>query len=120
MTTAPLRSTLLALALAAACGRPGAEPAPLHVATSPDGPDTRLTLHAQPGLKVNARLVPALELADGTVLRFESPGLTADSAYFTTPPTARLAGHYERVHGTLRASVCRTDEQVCRSITLSL
>ena len=110
---------LLALALSAACGRP-AQPAALRLATSPAGPDTRLTLHAQPGIQINARLAPALELADGTVLRFAGTERTADSAYFTAPPTARLAGRHARVHGTLRASVCRADEQVCRSITLPL
>jgi hypothetical protein len=113
------RVALLACALAAACGRP-AEPAALRLATSPAGKDTRLTLVARAGLKINARLPPALELADGTVLRFEGAERTADSAYFTAPPTARLAGHHARVHGTLRASVCGVDQQVCRSITLSL
>ncbi|MEP6687610.1 MAG: hypothetical protein ABJC36_04625 [Gemmatimonadales bacterium] len=114
------RLTLLALGLAAACGRPAMEAGPLHLTTSPAGSDTRLTLHADTGFRINARLVPALELADGTVLRFNSAERTADSAYFTTPPTARLAGRHDQVHGTLRASVCQADERVCRGITLSL
>jgi hypothetical protein len=113
--------TLLALGLAAvACDRPPAEPAALHIAIAPAGPDTRLTLHAEPGLKINALLAPALELADGTILRFDAAERTADSAYFATAPTARLAGRHNEVHGTLRASVCREDERLCRSVTLSL
>ncbi|MDQ3136766.1 MAG: hypothetical protein M3Q93_04170, partial [Gemmatimonadota bacterium] len=63
---------------------------------------------------------PALELSDGTVLRFDAARLTADSAYFTEPTTALLSGRRADVHGTLRASVCRDDEQVCRTVTLEL
>jgi hypothetical protein len=61
-----------------------------------------------------------LELADGSRLRFTAPGLTADSAYFAEPPSTVLAGHPGLVHGTLRASVCRDDERVCRSVTVEL
>lgn len=118
--TLGLRMTLVALGFAAACSRPPIEPAPLHVTTTSSGPDTRLTLHAEPGLKINARLAPALELPDGTVLRFDAAERTADSAYFAVPPAARLAGRHAEVHGTLRASVCREDELVCRSVTLEL
>ena len=108
------------LALSAACSRPPAPPGELRVVVEASGPDTRLALHAQPGLKINARVAPALELADGTVLRFDAPGRTADSAYFTVPPIARLAGRHDQVHGRLRASVCRTDELVCRSLSIEL
>ncbi|MGN6392304.1 MAG: hypothetical protein ACTHM9_08680 [Gemmatimonadales bacterium] len=81
------------------------------------GADTRLTLEAAPHLKINARLAPSLELSNGTVLRFTVGRLTADSAYFAEPPSATLAGRHPAVHGTLRASVCRDDEQVCRSVS---
>lgn len=94
--------------------------APLFLVARTQGPDTRLTLHAAPHLKINARLAPALELAGGTVIRFAGTALTPDSAYFAEPPSARLPGRHDEVHGTLRASVCRDDEQVCRSITLEL
>jgi hypothetical protein len=94
--------------------------APLYLTAGAQGPDTRVTLHAAPHLKINARLAPALELAGGTVLRFGGAPLTADSAYFSQPPSALLTGRHEEVHGTLRASVCRDDEQVCRSLTLEL
>jgi len=108
-------SVIVALGLAAACSRPAAEPT-LYLTTTCAGPDTRLTLHAAPHLKINARAAPALELGDGTVLRFRTGLRTADSAYYTEPPSAVLAGRHPRVHGTIRASVCRDDEQVCRVV----
>jgi hypothetical protein len=93
---------------------------PLHLTTTSSGPDTRLTLHPAPGVKVSAWLPPALELPDGTVLRFAAAGRTADSAYFAEPPSALLRGRPAAVHGTLHASICRDDEQVCRSVKLEL
>ncbi len=109
-----------ALALLVACiSRPSA-PGPLSLSTMPVGANTRVTLIAAPGLKVNARLAPALELADGSVLRFDAAARTADSAYFAEPASALVAGRRTQVHGRLRASVCREDEQVCRSVTLEL
>ena len=96
-----------------------AEPyAVLHLETAPAGADTRVTLLAAPGLKINARLKPALELAGGTVVRFDSPHLTPDSAYYTAPPVALLAGHGP-ITGVLRASVCGVHEQVCRMVAIS-
>ena len=108
------------LAAAAACSAPPKASGPLHLTIAPAGPDTRLTLYATPRLQVNARVAPALELSDGTVLRFRTGRRTADSAYFAEPPSALLRGRHDRVHGTLRASVCRDDEQVCRSLTVEL
>jgi hypothetical protein len=113
----PWWTSALALALLACGGeRP---PAPFRVTTTAAGADTRLTLLAAPGYKVNARLAPALELPDGTVLRFDAVR-TSDSSYFAVPARALLAGRHAQVHGTLRASVCRQDELVCRSLTLEL
>ena len=110
-------ASALALAMLA-CG--GGQPAaPFRVTTTAAGADTRLTLIAGPEYQVNARLAPALELADGTVLRFDAPR-TADSAYFAAPAHALLPGRHAQVHGTLRASVCREDELVCRSLILEL
>ena len=108
------------IAAAAACSAAPPSDAPLHLTTAPLGPDTRLTLYAAPHLKVNARVAPALELRDGTVLRFRTGLRTADSAYYTEPPSAILPGRHERVHGTLRASVCRDDEQICRSVSVGI
>lgn len=112
-----LVTALAAGALALGCGRAAPPPEALRLDSAPAGGDTRLTLIAPPGFKLNARVKPALELRDGTVLRFDSPYLTPDSAYFTRPPTALLAGSGRRVSGTLRASVCLPDELVCRSVT---
>ncbi len=113
---------LLAAVLVAACGASEAAsvPGPLRVVAAEAGPDTRLTLEADAGYQINARLAPALELADGQVLRFDAAARTADSAYFAEPPTAHLAGRHAAVHGTLRASVCQTGERVCRSLTLPI
>ena len=111
---APLAAAILA------CSPQADAPTPLHLTTTPAGPDTRITLSTAPGLKINARLAPALELADGAVLRFDAGQRTADSAYFAVPPSALLPGRRDRVHGTLHASVCRDDEQVCRTLTLEL
>lgn len=102
----------------ASCG--GDSLTPLRVETEPAGANTRLTLLASPGIKLNARLKPALELPDGRVLRFDSPHLTADSAYFTAPPSALAAGRQTRWRGKLRASVCDAGQLVCRSVELDL
>ena len=92
----------------------------LRVTTSPAGADTRLSLHAAPQLEINARVAPALELPNHSVVRFGAARLTADSAYFAEPPSALLAGRHETVHGTVRASVCEVGERVCRSLTLKI
>ena len=109
----------LLLSGAACHGAPSERPA-LRLETASVGPDTRLTLVAAPDLKVSARLKPALELTDGTVLRFDAPALTADSAYFAVPATALLRGRHRHVRGTLRASVCGVTELVCHSLSLRL
>ncbi len=113
-------AALLAAGVLASCAGPAGTPALLRLRAAPDGPDTRLTLLAAPGLEINARLLPALELPNGTVYRFASGRRSADSAYFAEPPSARLPGRHDRVHGTLRASVCRQDELVCHSVALQL
>src|SRR5436309_1090838 len=63
-------------------------------------------------------LAPALELDGGMVLRFDSPYLTADSAYFAAPPTAALPSGPRR--GTLRVSVCPSGERLCRSLEMTV
>jgi fermentation-respiration switch protein FrsA (DUF1100 family) len=110
---------LLWLCLGVACRN--AEPAaPLSLLASPDGPNTQLALIASPGLKLNARLAPALELAGGPVLRFHGTRLTTDSAYFAEPPVVVLPGHNPTVRGILRASVCDSGATVCRSLEVRL
>jgi len=84
------------------------------------GPAPSLRLVAAPGVRINARLKPALELDDGTVLRFDSPYLTPDSAYFAAPPTAAPVPPGGPHRGTLRASVCPSREKFCRSVELAV
>ena len=118
---AGLRLILAALALlpAACSSARGPEP-PVRVETAPAGTHTRVTLIPAAHVKLNARLKPALELADGSVLRFDTPHLTPDSAYFAEPPAALLPGRHRRVRGILRASVCENDAPVCRALVLEL
>ena len=76
-----------------------------------------LVLLALPGDRINARLKPALELQDGTVLRFDSASLTADSGYFSEPPTADLGVTKEtRLRGVLRAGICPAGLEVCEPV----
>lgn len=115
------RAAALALGLLAACAadRPRAPDAarPLGLRTVPVGDSLRLVLEPAPGWKINARVKPVLESADGTLLRFDAPGLTTDSAYFAEPPAARGR---QPIRGTLRASVCAAGEAVCRVVTLAV
>lgn len=117
LVTAGMAATL---AWAAFCATSPDAAGPLRLRVTHDGAHTRVALLPAPGLKVNARLKPALELPDGRVLRFDSPRLTADSAYFADPPTALIAGQQARVHGKLRASVCDAGETVCRLVVVDL
>src|SRR3954452_16732327 len=107
------------LGLILACGPPGGR-SPLRLETSSSAGNTRLTLIPDEGLQISARLPPALELTDGRVLRFTSPKLTADSAYFAEPPATWLSGHQRGIHGTLRASVCDAGAAICRSVKAEL
>jgi hypothetical protein len=119
---ASLRVTVAAigLALVAGCaGERGAE-APVRLETTVTGEQTRLTLVPSPSIKLNARLKPALELSDGSILRFDAARLTPDSAYFAEPPVATLSGRHRRVRGTLRASICENDAPVCRALVIEL
>ena len=79
------------------------------------GPPLRLV--AVPGVRINARLKPALELDDGTVLRFDSPRVTSDSAYFAAAPTA-VAPRSGSRYGTLRLSVCPSGQEICRLLVM--
>jgi hypothetical protein len=110
----------MGLALALACSSAGDRAgSALQVSHSVEGSGTRLALVASPGIRINARVKPALELADGPVLRFDSPRLTADSAYFAEPPSTLVPRAWKEVHGTLRASICG-DDAACRPFVLKL
>jgi len=101
---------LATLAIAACHGRP-----PLVALEA--GPPLRLV--AASGVRINARLKPALELEDGTVVRFDSPRLTADSAYFAAAPTA-VAPRSGSRYGTLRLSVCPSGQRICRLVEMAV
>jgi hypothetical protein len=110
-------ATLAAGILVPACHD---EPALLHVESALVPAGARLTLVPAPGVRINARLKPALELPDGTILRFDSDSLTADSSYFSAVPTAVIPGVRGDVHGHLRASVCPAGKNVCMSVELEI
>lgn len=117
---------LVALAVLVAC-EPRQPPAraALALQLEPEGDSLRLVLLPAPGVEVNARLAPALELGDGAVVRFHASHLTPDSAYFAEPPVAWLPGPAPAarrgpVTGTLRASVCSVGERICRPIVLQV
>ncbi len=79
----------------------------------------QLRLDAAPGVRINARLLPMLELSDGTRVTFTSDALDADSSYFTASPTATL--HLTRAtRGTLLASVCPAAARVCLQAKLDI
>ena len=103
------------LLLALACAE-RADPL-LSVRREPRGDATHLTLLAAPGARINARLSPALERSSGSVLRFHGTPLTADSSYFTAPPTLDVEGDPS---GVIRASVCPEGEAVCRRVVVQV
>jgi hypothetical protein len=107
--------TTLTLALLAAGCHSGA--APVRVVTQAEGEGVRLSLVTDAGTRINARLKPALEAEDGRVLRFDSPAVTPDSAYFTAAPELLVPA---LPHGTVRASVCDTGGTVCRTVEVRL
>lgn len=84
------------------------------------GDATLLRLVVPDSQEVNARIPPALELADGSVIRFGGASVTADSSYYTEPPVARLAFRADTVHGVLRAGICNRGELVCRVVKIRL
>lgn len=120
----PARACVL-LVLLAACRAAPVASAYLSVESAPMGSATRLTLLAAPGARINARLAPALERRDGSVLRFDAPrdesrgstgegrGLLVESDYYSTPPVLIVNGD---ARGTIRASVCLDGERVCRMV----
>ncbi len=111
-----IRARVVVLLIAVAACHPAV---PFRLAVE-HGRVSRLRLVGAPGAHINARLKPALELEDGTVLRFDSPHVTNDSAYFVDSPTVE-APLGETVHlGTVRASVCSAGEKLCRSFALDV
>jgi hypothetical protein len=111
------RAAAALLLLLGACAREKAQPW-LRVAREAAGPGlTRLTLQPTAGVRINARLAPALERPDGSVLAFLGARLTPDSSYFVDPPSLQVRGP---VAGQVRASVCPEEEKICVPVTLTL
>lgn len=81
------------------------------------GREAILTVVPADDLRINARVPPAIELASGSIVRLARGRIAVDSSYFLEPPwEVRPPG--VPIRGTLRVSVCRRDEAVCRSVTL--
>ncbi len=113
-----MRKLLIGIAvLLIACSGGDRTHAPVRLVRSPTAGGERLTLVAAPGIRINARLKPSLELPGGAVLRFDSPRLTADSSYFTEPPAVMVRGR--STGGLVRVSVCES-AAVCRGIVLQV
>lgn len=113
-----LNRALLLIPLAVAgCARPAV---PFRVVAQRVAGFRRFTLLGTPGTRINARLKPALELEDGTVLRFDSPQLTPDSAYFADAPTVEAPLVQGAHRAIVRASVCPAGEKICRSFALAV
>ncbi|HEY7505804.1 MAG TPA: hypothetical protein VH700_17020 [Gemmatimonadales bacterium] len=103
---------LLGVLLAAACERHGSEE-PVRPQLGMRAGEPILSAVPAAGYRINGRVSPALELTTGQVIRLDRGRRSVDSAYFDEPPWARVP-ESARLRGTLRASVCRTDEALCR------
>ena len=114
---------LTGLAFLPACA--GERPAPaaaapaLRVERHAVAGGTRLLLISRPGTRINAGTRPALELLDGTVVRFDTSAVSPDSLYYAAPPAALLDTGTEP-RGTLSASVCDESALVCRRVQVEL
>lgn len=65
--------------------------------------------------KLNALLPPALEWADGRILRLAEGRITSDSAYFASPPSAARPADWSDAPSQLRLSWCSATEALCRT-----
>jgi thiol-disulfide isomerase/thioredoxin len=98
----------------------GDDPVPLHVDATATALGVRLTLRADSGARINARVKPALELPNGQVLRFDAPRLTPDSAYFAEAPSVVAPADARLTGATVRASICPATERYCREVSIPL
>lgn|GEM_PF-1592537 len=78
-----------------------------------------LTLVPTTGARINAKVRPAFERTDGSVLYFDALGTTADSTYYTAEPFLDLSDP-ETPRGLVRVGVCPAGERVCRVVVLRL
>jgi hypothetical protein len=120
LTPRRLRAALACgVVLVSGCGtqgrRHGTPSQFVSVAVSGQGEQRLAHLNAAPGVRINARLRPALEFRDGTVITFEGEESATDSGYFAGSPRAAIGS--TRAHtATLRASVCPAAQRVCLSV----
>ncbi len=111
-----MRLPLASLAVVAACGYSPA-PTPVKLQAGSHAGEAILAVVPADDLRINARVPPAIELAAGGIVRLARGRVSMDSSYFLEPPwEVRPPG--VPIRGTLRVSVCRADETVCRSVML--
>jgi len=123
-----MRSIRIAILLAslagAACLRPdleddGGVPA-LVVERTAEGDGTRLHVVAPEGIKLSAAVKPVLTLESGTVVRFDTTAVSADSLYYTAPPGAWVAAPEAEIRGVLKAGICDYETATCRRVTVEI
>ena len=115
-----LKPSVVALGLLVACSPPPPAGQPVWLGREPTPGGVHLMLLVEPGARISAEYTPTLTLEDGTVVRFDTTALSADSAYFAAPPAATLARPPAEAHGLLKASVCHQSEAVCRLVKLEV
>ena len=115
-----IRRVVVAVVMLAGCRGAVAPPADLvRLVAAETGSLVRMTLVPAAGARINARLKPVLELADGTRVQFDSQLLTADSAYYAGQPEASMASR-GRIEGTLRVGVCPAGLDACLALALPI
>ena len=102
--------------LAAGCSSP---PPMISVEVHNTATGHHLTLVPAQGARINAKVRPAFERADGSVLYFDALGTTPDSTYYTAEPFLDLSDP-ETPRGLVRVGVCPAGERVCRVVVLRL
>ena len=111
-----MRLPLASLLAVTACGfSPAANPVSLQVRSN--GGEAILAVVPAGDSRINARVPPAIELTSGGLVRLARGRVSADSSYFQEPPW-ELRPPGVPIRGTLRVSICRPDEAVCRSSQL--
>jgi len=113
-----LRGVLGSVLVIAACGTAAELPISVETTPLPDG--TRLTIVPHEGYRISARAAPAFELADGSIMLFDAPGRTPQSAYFDSLPRLDTSRPSDDLHGTVRASVCETTNDYCRVVEVKM
>jgi hypothetical protein len=113
----PLAYPLLALALYACGAEPNFDAARLEAGVR-EGRKVVMVIPAA-GVRINARVPPALELENGAVIRLAAGRVMADSSYFAEPPWAASPVGV-RLRGVLRVGFCRATEALCRTTSIPI